>query len=153
MTADAYSFSVVSGSGLRVCAWCRVELGVTVRADARTCSQRCRQALHRFERFSVVRARASQPMRFAYADPPYPGKSFYYKGHRDYGGEVEFGAQYLCQFVARRRVAAFDGFGGDFFRVHGVSFCRVHYKSLIPISNIHGIACIPDNRVYIARPL
>lgn len=27
----------------------------------------------------------------AYADPPYPGKSFYYRGHRDYGGEVDHG--------------------------------------------------------------
>lgn len=30
------------------------------------------------------------PMRFAYADPPYPGKSRkYYGGHEDYAGEVD----------------------------------------------------------------
>ncbi len=28
-------------------------------------------------------------MRFAYADPPYPGKSFYYRDHPDYAGEVD----------------------------------------------------------------
>jgi hypothetical protein len=28
-------------------------------------------------------------MRFAYADPPYPGMSHFYKDHRDYGGEVD----------------------------------------------------------------
>jgi hypothetical protein len=29
------------------------------------------------------------PLRMAYADPPYPGKAFYYRGHRDFGGEVD----------------------------------------------------------------
>lgn len=28
-------------------------------------------------------------MRFAYADPPYPGKAFYYRGRADFGGEVD----------------------------------------------------------------
>jgi hypothetical protein len=28
-------------------------------------------------------------LRLAYADPPYPGKSRLYKGHRDYAGEVD----------------------------------------------------------------
>lgn len=28
-------------------------------------------------------------MRFCYADPPYPGMSHKYKGHDDYGGEVD----------------------------------------------------------------
>lgn len=28
-------------------------------------------------------------MRFAYADPPYPGNSSYYAGHNDYAGEVD----------------------------------------------------------------
>lgn len=27
-------------------------------------------------------------MRFAYADPPYPGQSHKYRGHPDYAGEV-----------------------------------------------------------------
>lgn len=30
-------------------------------------------------------------MRLAYADPPYPGKSHYYRGHPDYAGEVDLG--------------------------------------------------------------
>lgn len=28
-------------------------------------------------------------MRFAYADPPYPGMAHYYRDHPDYGGEVD----------------------------------------------------------------
>lgn len=28
-------------------------------------------------------------MRFAYADPPYPGMAHLYKGHLDYAGEVD----------------------------------------------------------------
>ena len=36
-----------------------------------------------------MRARAEREMRFAYADPPYPGNSFLYKDHPDYAGEVD----------------------------------------------------------------
>ena len=28
-------------------------------------------------------------MRLAYADPPYPGCAFMYKGHADFAGEVD----------------------------------------------------------------
>lgn len=31
-------------------------------------------------------------MRFAYADPPYPGKAHYYRDHPDFGGEVDHAA-------------------------------------------------------------
>lgn len=31
-------------------------------------------------------------MRFAYADPPYPGMSHFYRSHPDYAGEVDHGA-------------------------------------------------------------
>lgn len=31
-------------------------------------------------------------VRVAYADPPYPGKASYYKGHEDYAGEVDHAA-------------------------------------------------------------
>jgi len=32
------------------------------------------------------------PLRLAYADPPYPGKAWLYKGHSDYAGEVDHAA-------------------------------------------------------------
>jgi hypothetical protein len=79
----------------RVCAWCRGDLDTTARIDARTCSKRCRQALHRFTRDSTPHpsrsARATDgPRRFAYADPPYPGLSAkYYSDHADFAGEVD----------------------------------------------------------------
>ena len=38
-------------------------------------------------------------MRFAYADPPYPGQAYQYRGHPDYAGEVDHAALVgrLCQ--------------------------------------------------------
>jgi len=77
----------------RECAWCRGEISATARVDAVTCSKRCRQARHRFERLAVARARAAEPMRFAYADPPYPGTAArYYREHPDFAGEVDHAA-------------------------------------------------------------
>lgn len=78
------------------CAWCRGPV-VGRRRDARFCSVRCRQAAHRFSKGarSVVSrslrdaSAAAGPRRFAYADPPYPGKSGLYRGHRDFAGEVD----------------------------------------------------------------
>jgi hypothetical protein len=60
-----------------------------LRSDARCCSVRCRQAWARFQRKIKARARAARPLRLAYADPPYPGKSYLYRGHPDYAGEVD----------------------------------------------------------------
>jgi hypothetical protein len=63
-----------------------------MRSDAVTCSKRCRQARHRFRTgVGVAPAAVSgQPIRLAYADPPYPGLSRrYYEGHDDYAGEVD----------------------------------------------------------------
>ena len=56
----------------RPCAWCLAPLLGTRRPDAKTCSKACRQAMHRFRVAGAGRCDAS-PMRFAYADPPYPG--------------------------------------------------------------------------------
>lgn len=40
-----------------------------------------------------MRARAADPMRFAYADPPYPGMARRcYRDHPDFGGEVDHAA-------------------------------------------------------------
>jgi hypothetical protein len=50
-------------------------------------------------------SRVDQPLqtrRLAYADPPYPGKAHYYRGHPDYAGEVDH-AELLS------RLATYDG--------------------------------------------
>lgn len=76
----------------RICDWCRGRIPDGSRVDAITCSKRCRQARHRF-RTAIAGApvAAGHPRRLAYADPPYPGKAHYYKGHPDYAGEVDHG--------------------------------------------------------------
>lgn len=101
----------------RRCAWCEVSLPATVRRDALTCSQRCRQARHRVTRYASRGTRGKrradpgdpshleqglQARRFAYADPPYPGKAHYYLGHPDYAGEVDHGE-------LLSRLATYDG--------------------------------------------
>ncbi len=48
------------------------------RRDARFCGVRCRQASHRFGISATEAVASGRPMRFAYADPPYPGKADYY---------------------------------------------------------------------------
>lgn len=73
----------------RPCAWCRGAIPATARRDARTCSKRCRQALHRFARGCRAAADAALPRRWAVADPPYPDLADYYIGHPDYAGEVD----------------------------------------------------------------
>jgi hypothetical protein len=64
---------------------------------------RCRQARHRFGR-AVGRAAVAggRPLRLAYADPPYPGKAWLYRGHPDYAGEVDHAALI-------RRLSTYDG--------------------------------------------
>jgi hypothetical protein len=100
----------------RSCAWCDGPIPARARRDALTCSQRCRQARHRVTRYAVAGRdasrqaqgdvsrvdRALQARRLAYADPPYPGKSHYYRGHPDYAGEVDH-AELLS------RLATYDG--------------------------------------------
>lgn len=74
----------------RVCAWCPDPIPARARSDAKYCSTRCRQAAHRFGRERPKASTiAGERMRFAYADPPYPGKSGYYTDHPDYAGEVD----------------------------------------------------------------
>lgn len=90
------------------CAWCRGPFPRGARRDSVYCGQRCRQAAHRFKvdashRHPVTGAPAA-PMRFAYADPPYPGLADYYEDHPDYGGEVDHVA-----LVAQLEAGGFDG--------------------------------------------
>lgn len=61
------------------CEWCAEPIPPWVRLPARTCSKSCRQKLQRFG-VGAALARAAKPMRFGYADPPYPGLARrYYK--------------------------------------------------------------------------
>jgi hypothetical protein len=77
----------------RLCAWCGRPVPAGVRRDARCCSKRCRQAQHRFRHGAgQAIALADQPLRLAYADPPYPGNAWLYRGHIDYAGEVDHAA-------------------------------------------------------------
>lgn len=73
----------------RACCWCSSPIHASKRSDARFCSKRCRQASHRFGRGCVAAEAANHPIRWAYADPPYPGLAHLYKGHPDYDGEVD----------------------------------------------------------------
>lgn len=80
-----------AGGVARLCVWCEQPLPPG-RRDALTCSQRCRQARHRFRVAVGVTSREARPLRLAYADPPYPGKAHLYRGHPDYAGEVDHAA-------------------------------------------------------------
>lgn len=56
----------------RLCTWCERPLPPNARADAVTCSKRCRQSKAAF-RVAPAGSAAPRPLRFGYADPPYPG--------------------------------------------------------------------------------
>lgn len=94
-----------SARGERVCAWCEGPIPAAARRDAVCCSVRCRQARHRFSTAagSAGAVAVGRALRLAYADPPYPGKSFYYRDHPDYAGEVDHAA------LIRRLGLEYDG--------------------------------------------
>jgi hypothetical protein len=96
--------SCLSPTTPRVCAWCRGAIGDGCRRDAITCSTSCRQARHRFGSAQSLRPPGATALRFAYADPPYPGKSGYYADHADFGGEVDH-----VQLLSRLAAAQYDG--------------------------------------------
>jgi len=74
----------------RLCAWCRSPLEVTARPAQVFCSQNCRQFAFRLRRRRATEATNAQPMRFCYADPPYPGlANRYYGDQPTYAGEVD----------------------------------------------------------------
>lgn len=76
--------------GDRLCQWCEGPIPKSARSDARFCGTPCRQASHRFDRGMIARpVDLGRPRRIGYADPPYPGKSYLYRGHPDYAGEVD----------------------------------------------------------------
>ena len=73
----------------RPCGWCEGPIRSEARVDAIYCTTPCRQAAHRFQRGRALRVASGRPLRFGYADPPYPGKAGLYVGHPDYAGEVD----------------------------------------------------------------
>lgn len=84
------------------CAWCGSEFTPS-RRDAIFCKQACRQAAFRLRRQRETAAASSGPLRFAYADPPYPGKALrYYAKEPSFAGEVD-----LEELIPRLRT--FDG--------------------------------------------
>jgi hypothetical protein len=92
----------------RLCAWCR-EAGPPLPPDARPYQryhdQRCRQAAFRLRQLGAVEAAAERPMRFAYADPPYPGRARkYYGGEPTYSGEVDH-----AKLIASLEYSGYDG--------------------------------------------
>jgi hypothetical protein len=96
--------STAASDGRRRCGWCRCELRATARLEALYCRQACRQAGFRLRRRRVTDEVHGQPMRFCYADPPYPGKARLYRRERSYGGEVDHAA-----LIERLEGEAFDG--------------------------------------------
>lgn len=89
----------------RICEWCRDPLPKGSRRGRLTCSKRCRQAKQRFTKHVGRSEHAAEPMRFAYADPPYPGLSRrYYGDHRDFDGEVDH-----VELLSRLTVGGYDG--------------------------------------------
>lgn len=99
----------VSPGQADACRWCAAPLpprrsGGIRPGEARWCSPPCRAAGARF-RWSTGRAAAlptDAPRRLAVADPPYPGKAHLYRGHPDFGGEVD-------HVALLHRLAAYDG--------------------------------------------
>jgi len=67
----------------RFCKWCKSPLDWWARQDSKFCGKRCRQASWRFLVCRAELEQTDRPMSFAYADPPYPGKSHYYPEQRE----------------------------------------------------------------------
>lgn len=96
---------------MRTCGFCPEPLPATARADTEWCSKKCRQAMFRLRRRRTTAAAIDRPMRFAYADPPYPGLSRkYYAGEDTYAGEVDHAAL-IADLEARRASGEIDGWG------------------------------------------
>lgn len=88
-----------------LCGWCRRELAATARADALFCGRKCRQTAFRLRRRAAVVARAATPLRFAYADPPYPGHARLYRDQPSFAGEVD-------HYALIRRLCSDDSLAG-----------------------------------------
>jgi hypothetical protein len=77
----------------RVCGWCGGPIPPGARADAIYCKTLHRQAAHRFGKLRRRRDAAGDPLRFAYADPPYPKLARrYYADVDPHAAEVDHAA-------------------------------------------------------------
>jgi hypothetical protein len=102
---------VDAGPGGRLCAWCAGRVPPGSRRDAIYCGVVCRKRAWRFRQAGpTARSRrdasrspaAGSPGRFAYADPPYPGKADLY----DEGREVDH-----LELIRRLEADYPDGWG------------------------------------------
>lgn len=80
--------------GGRVCLWCPRPIPVDARADSKFCDVICRKRSWRFTSACLAAGHApatrDASRRFAYADPPYPGKAdYYYDQVLTFDGEVD----------------------------------------------------------------
>ncbi len=88
-----------------VCGWCGLGLPTPRRVDAVFCGRKCRQAAFRLRRRRTTDEATGRRMRFAYADPPYPGLARkYYQHEASYAGEVDHRA-----LVEQLEAGGFDG--------------------------------------------
>jgi hypothetical protein len=76
----------------RACAWCRNAIIAGARADSIFCGRACRQAAWRIRQRRLTDEANRRPMRFAYADPPFPGMAALYRDQPTYAGEVDHAA-------------------------------------------------------------
>lgn len=109
------SFYDVVGIRHVICAWCGKRIPATARRDSRFCDVSCRQSAWRLRvrsRDASPRAhddasrgdRHETPLRFAYADPPYPGTAAkYYRNEPTYAGEVDHAE------LVKRLASTYDG--------------------------------------------
>lgn len=79
---------VLASPGDGLCLWCLKPRPATA---VRWCSKKCRQTAWRFRKEGVVRTgEDDNPLRLAYADPPYPGcAKRYYGKEATFKGEVD----------------------------------------------------------------
>ncbi len=95
------------------CLWCNNAIRRDSRRDAKYCGTSHRQAAWRFNTAALGPPSTWSPrrlgspddaLRFAYADPPYPGLAArYYSSHEHYAGEVDH------EQLVRRLSAEYDG--------------------------------------------
>lgn len=85
---------------MSACRWCDGPVEGR-RRDAEFCGRACRQFAFRFRRRRATVERYGAAMRFAYADPPYPGTARrYYSNEPSFAGEVDHVAL-VADLVAR----------------------------------------------------
>lgn len=91
------------GDDLVVCGWCRLEIEEASPGQV-YCSQRCRQCAFRLRKRIALQQLAATPLRFGYADPPYPGFA-----KRLYGDQVSFAGEVDHAQLVASLVDRYDG--------------------------------------------